>query len=148
MSRFWSSPFSSRGCPGTAPLCAARCPASLVKVVLARYGRPSRAAFPVAGAKADAAGMASYGLSAGLGRSGNQSRTAQLAASFDRCREAHAAFRLGFCDFAVLLFAQPLLPTPSGFAHTGAFPALGDRSEWCYNDYKTEIDFNKTRSLF
>ncbi len=48
----------------------------------------------------------------GSERSGNQSRTAQLAASFDRCREAHAAIRLGFCDFAVLLFAQPLLPTP------------------------------------
>ena len=48
----------------------------------------------------------------GSERSGNQSRAAQLAASLERCREAHAAIRLGFCDFAVLLFAQPLLPTP------------------------------------
>ena len=54
----------------------------------------------------------------GSERSGNQSRTAQLAASFDRCRGAHAAFRLGFCDFAVLLFAQPLLPTLECLAHT------------------------------
>ena len=55
MSRFWSSPVSSRG-SGYRAMCAARCrpPASLVKVVLARVGRPSRAAVPVAGAKADA----------------------------------------------------------------------------------------------
>ena len=68
--------------------------------------------FPVAGAKADAGVWLPMASRQGSERSGNQSRTAQLAASFDRCREAHAAIRLGFCDFAVLLFAQPLLPTP------------------------------------
>ena len=118
MSRFWSSPVSSRGCPGTAPLCAARCPASLVKVVGARRQAFARS-LPVAGAKADA-GWNGF-LPLGRARSAAETRathSAQLAASFDRCREAHAAIRLGFCDFAVLLFAQPLLPTLECLAHT------------------------------
>ena len=116
MSRFWSSPFSSRGCPGTAPLCAARCPASLVKVVLARYGRPSRAAFPVAGAKADA-GWNGF-LPLGRARSAAETRathSAQLAASFDRCRDAHAAIPPGLCAIFTLCcrLCSRLLRAPS-----------------------------------
>ena len=102
MSRFWSSPVSSRGCPGTAPLCAARCPASLVKVVLARYGRPSRAAFPVAGAKADAGWN---GFLWPVGRARRQrvadaQHAAVLAASFHTCRGAHAAVPPGILRFS------------------------------------------------
>ena len=41
----------------------------------------------------------------GSERSGNQSRTAQLAASFDRCREAHAAIPPGLCAIFTLAFA-------------------------------------------
>ena len=102
MSRFWSSPVSSRGCPGTAPLCAARCrpPASLVKVVLARVGRPSRAALPVAGAKADA-GWNGFLWSAGLGGSASRTRSTQQCSPrlFTRAEEHTQRFRLGFCDF-------------------------------------------------
>ena len=124
--------------------CAARCRplASLVEVVGARRQAFARS---LSGRRRQGRRRLEWLPRAsrqGSERSGNQSRTAQLAASFDRCRGAHAAIRLGFCDFAVL-FAQPLLPTPSGLAHTGAFPALGDRSEWCQNDYKSEIKITK-----
>ena len=103
MSRFWSSPVSSRGCPGTA-LCAllAAARASLVKVVLARVGRPSRAAFPVAGAKADAGWN---GFLWPVGRARRQ-RVADarhagvLAASFHTCRGAHAAVPPGIARFS------------------------------------------------
>ena len=92
---------------GYRAMCAARWrpPASLVKVVLARYGRPSRAAFPVAGAKADA-GLEWLPMASRQGseRSGNQSRTAQLAASFNRCREAHAAIPPGILRFRSAAF--------------------------------------------
>ena len=101
MSRFWSSPFSSRGCPGTASMGAARCrpPASLVIVVWGN-GRASRAAVPVAGAKADA-GMASYGLSAGLGGSASRTRSTQQCSPrlFTRAEEHTQRFRLGLRDF-------------------------------------------------
>ena len=40
----------------------------------------------------------------GSERSGNQSRTAQLAASFDRCREAHAAMPPGILRFRSAAF--------------------------------------------
>ena len=103
MSRFWSSPFSSRGCPGTAPLCAARCrpPASLV-IVVRGNGRASCAAVPVAGAKADA-GMASYGLSAGLGGSASRTRSTQQCSPrlFTRAEEHTQRFRLGLRDFTM-----------------------------------------------
>ena len=107
MSRFWSSPFSSRGCPGTA-----------LRALLAadrwrlwwkwsvRVGRPSRAAFPVAGAKADA-GWNGF-LPLGRARSAAETRathSAQLAASFDRCRDAHAAIPPGLCAIFTLAFA-------------------------------------------
>ena len=77
MSRFWSSPFSSRGCPGTA-----------LRALLAadrwrlwwkwsvRVGRPSRAAFPVAGAKADA-GWNGFLGPLGRARSAAETRAAQ-----------------------------------------------------------------------
>ena len=89
---------------GYRAMCASRCrpPASLVKVVLARYGRPSRAAFPVAGAKADA-GMASYGLSAGLGGSASRTRSTQECSPrlFTRAEEHTQRFRLGLRDFTM-----------------------------------------------
>ena len=91
---------------GYRAMCAARCrpPASLVKVVLARYGRPSRAALPVAGAKADA-GMASYGLSAGLGGSASRTRSTQECSPrlFTRAEEHTQRFRLGLRDFHAVL---------------------------------------------
>ena len=74
----------------------------LVKVV----GRPSRAAFPVAGAKADA-GWNGF-LPLGRARSAAETRathSAQLAASFDRCRDAHAAIPPGLCAIFTLAFA-------------------------------------------
>ena len=67
---------------------------------------------PVAGVKADA-GLEWLPMASRQGseRSGNQSRTAQLAASFDRCREAHAATPWDLADLAVLLLLL-LLRTP------------------------------------
>ena len=71
-----------------------------------RVGRPSRAAFPVAGAKADA-GWNGF-LPLGRARSAAETRathSAQLAASFDRCRDAHAAIPPGLCAIFTLAFA-------------------------------------------
>ena len=86
---------------GYRAMCAARWrpPASLVKVVGARR-RPSRAGFPVAGAKADA-GMASYGPSAGLGGSASRTRSTQQCSPrlFTRAEEHTQRFRLGLRDF-------------------------------------------------
>ena len=134
MSRFWSSPVSSRGCPGTAPLCAARCrwPASLVKVVLARYGRPSRAAFPVAGAKADA-GWNGFLGPLGRARSAAETRAAQRSSlplsigAEEHTQRSAWDFAISQCCFLPSLCCR----LPSGLAHAGAFPALGDRSEGC-----------------
>ena len=128
MSRFWSSPVSSRGCPGTAPLCAARCPASLVKVVGARRQAFARS-LPVAGAKADAGWN---GFLWPVGRARRQrvadaQHAAVLAASFHTRRGAHAAVPPGILRF----YAQCrlcLLPAGS-VAHTGVCPALAPRSE-------------------
>ena len=76
-----------------------------------RVRSASRAAFPVAGVKPDAGWNGFLWLSAGSERSGNQSRRAQLAASFDKCREAHAATPWDLADLAVLLLLL-LLRTP------------------------------------
>ena len=77
MSRFWSSPVSSRGCPGTA-LCALLAADRFhgSNLCLARGGRPSRAAFPVAGAKADA-GWNGFLGPLGRARSAAETRAAQ-----------------------------------------------------------------------
>ena len=103
MSRFWSSPVSSRGCPGTA-LCALLAADRFhgSNLCLARNGRPSRAAVPVAGAKADA------GWNGFLGPLGRARRlrvadalhAAVLAASFHTCRGAHAAVPPGIARFS------------------------------------------------
>ena len=102
MSRFWSSPVSSRGCPGTASMGAARCrpPASLVIVVWGN-GRASRAAVPVAGAK----GRRWNGFLWPVGRARRQrvadaQHAAVLAASFHTCRGAHAAVPPGILRFS------------------------------------------------
>ena len=109
---------------GYRAMCAARCrpPASLVKVVLARYDRPSRAAFPVAGAKADA-GMASYGLSAGLGGSASRTRSTQECSPrlFTRAEEHTQRFRLGLRDFHA---------APAAFAGTPECVRRSRRSVW------------------
>ena len=93
---------------GYRAMCAARCrpPASLVIVVWGN-GRASRAAVPVAGAKADA-GMASYGLSAGLGGSASRTRSTQQCSPrlFTRAEEHTQRFRLGLRDFTVRLSAD------------------------------------------
>ena len=97
---------------GYRAMCAARCrpPASLVKVVLARVGRPSRAALPVAGAKADAGWN---GFLWPLGRARRQrvadaQHAGVLAASFHTCRGAHAAVPPGILRF----YAQCRLRSP------------------------------------
>ena len=142
MSRFWSSPLSSRGCPGTAPRCAARCrpPASLVKVVLARVGRPSRAAFPVAGAKADAGWN---GFLWPLGRARRQrvadaQHAGVLAASFHTCRGAHAAVPPGIARFYDAAQCRLLGIVSGHVAHAGVCPALAPRSEWLHHDGRNE----------
>ena len=119
---------------GYRAMCAARCrpPSSLVKVVLARYGRPSRAAFPVAGAKADA-GWNAFLWPLGRARSAAETRAAQrsslpLSIGAEKHTQRSAwDFAISQCCFLPSLCCR----LRSGLAHAGAFPALGDRSEGC-----------------
>ena len=99
-----------------------------MKVVGAR--RPSRAAFPVAGAKADA-GMASYGLSAGLGAQRKlEPPTQRSSLPLLIGAEMHTQlFRRDFVRFSRWLLLLFLLPGLLGLAHAGPLSGLGDRSE-------------------
>ena len=87
--------------------CAARCRplASLVEVVGARRQAFARS---LSGRRRQGRRRLEWLPRAsrqGSERSGNQSRTAQLAASFDRCRDAHAAIPPGPCAIFTLAFA-------------------------------------------
>ena len=118
---------------GYRAMCAARWrpPASLVKVVLARYGRPSRAACRSPAPRPTLAGMASYGLSAGLGAQRKPEPPTQrsslplLIGAEKHTQRSAWDFAISQCCFLPSLCCR----LPKGFAHTEAFPALGHRSE-------------------
>ena len=135
---------------GYRAMCAARCrpPASLVKVVGAR--RPSRAAFPVAGAKADA-GWNGFLWPLGRARSAAETRAAQrsslpLSIGAEKHTQRSAwDFAISQCCFLPSLCCRLLR---SGLAHAGAFPALADRSEECREVFRRKKNETKPAEPF
>ena len=132
MSRFWSSPFSSRGCPGTAPLCAARCPASLVKVVGARRQAFARS---LAGRRRQGRRWLEW-LPMACRQGSAAARRGRAARSSARRVFSHVqrSTRSGSAWDCAILRCRTV-PTPGHclecVAHAGVRPALGDQSEGC-----------------
>ena len=118
----------------------------LVKVV----GRPSRAAFPVAGAKADA-GWNGFLWPLGRARSAAETRAAQrsslpLSIGAEKHTQRSAwDFAISQCCFLPSLCCRLLR---SGLAHAGAFPALADRSEECREVFRRKKNETKPAEPF